>query len=208
MFAAAGFDDAIISASNDLDENLISGLKLQGSLINSWGVGTNLITSKDSPSMGGVFKLVGQYEGDTFVPKIKLSDNAEKISNPGRKNVFRLYDKDTGKMKADIIALEGETISTDTAFHLVADSMPWRYRTVPAGSFTVRTMLEPIFRNGKLIYKKPTLSEICDYAEREIETLWPEYLRLINPEEMRVQRSAKLSELRQDVLRKESANFL
>ena len=87
--------------------------------------------------MGGVFKLVGQYEGDTFVPKIKLSDNAEKISNPGRKNVFRLYDKDTGKMKADIIALEGETISTDTAFHLVADSMPWRYRTVPAGSFTV-----------------------------------------------------------------------
>ena len=122
MFAAAGFDDAIISASNDLDENLISGLKLQGSLINSWGVGTNLITSKDSPSMGGVFKLVGQYEGDTFVPKIKLSDNAEKISNPGRKNVFRLYDKDTGKMKADIIALEGETISTDTAFHLVADS--------------------------------------------------------------------------------------
>lgn len=103
--------------------------------------------------MGGVFKLVGQYEGDTFVPKIKLSDNAEKISNPGRKNVFRLYDKDTGKMKADIIALEGETISTDTAFHLVADSMPWRYRTVPAGSFTVRTMLEPIFRNGKLVYK-------------------------------------------------------
>lgn len=208
MFAAAGFDDAIISASNDLDENLISGLKLQGSLINSWGVGTNLITSKDSPSMGGVFKLVGQYEGDNFVPKIKLSDNAEKISNPGRKNVFRLYDKDTGKMKADIIALEGETISTDTAFHLVADSMPWRYRTVPAGSFTVRTMLEPIFRNGKLVYKKPSLSEICDYAEREIETLWPEYLRLINPEEMRVQRSAKLSELRQDVLRKESANFL
>ena len=193
MFAAAGFDDAIISASNDLDENLISGLKLQGSLINSWGVGTNLITSKDSPSMGGVFKLVGQYEGDTFVPKIKLSDNAEKISNPGRKNVFRLYDKDTGKMKADIIALEGETIGTDTAFHLVADSMP---------------MLEPIFRNGKLVYKKPSLSEICDYAEREIETLWPEYLRLINPEEMRVQRSAKLSELRQDVLRKESANFL
>ena len=111
-------------------------------------------------------------------------------------------------MKADIIALEGETISTDTAFHLVADSMPWRYRTVPAGSFTVRTMLEPIFRNGKLVYKKPSLSEICDYAEREIETLWPEYLRLINPEEMRVQRSAKLSELRQDVLRKESANFL
>ena len=208
MFTAAGFDDAIIAASNDLDENLISGLKLQGSAINSWGVGTHLITSKDSPSLGGVFKLVGQYEGGEFVPKIKLSDNAEKISNPGRKNVLRLYDKTTGKMKADIIVLEGETIDTTEAFHLVADDMPWRYRSVQGGTYDVRTMLEPIFKEGRIVYERPGLQEIRTYAEKEIGTLWPEYTRLINPEQMRVQRSAKLSELREKVLRKESANFL
>lgn len=208
MFDNAGFADAVIAASNDLDEELISGLKLQGSAINSWGVGTNLITSKDSPSLGGVFKLVGQYEGDTFVPKIKLSDNAEKISNPGLKNVLRLYDDKTGKMKADVIVLEGETIDKTESFHLLVDDMPWRYRTLLGGSYHVRTMLQPVFKNGEVVYERPDLPEIEAYAEKEIHTLWPEYLRLINPEPMHVQRSTKLSELRQEVLRKESANFL
>jgi nicotinate phosphoribosyltransferase len=208
MLTAAGFGDAIISASNDLDEFLISELKIQGCAINSWGVGTHLITAEDSPSLGGVFKLVGQYEGDTFVPKIKMSDNAEKISNPGIKNVFRIYDTESGKMRADIIALEGERISLHKNLQLVSDKMPWRSRIIYKDSFEIRPMLQPIFKKGKLVYKRPSLQEICDYANEQIKTLWPEYLRLVNPEEMWVQRSSKLSKLRNRILQEESAKFL
>lgn len=207
MFAAAGFPDAVIAASNDLDENLIAQLKLQGSTISSWGVGTNLITAKDSPSMGGVFKMAGQYENGTFVPKIKMSDNAEKISNPGRKNVLRIYDKVTGKMKADIIVLEGETIDESQDLRLSSDITPWRFRIIPAGSYTVRTMLQPIFLQGELVYQQPTLAEIIDYANDEIDTLWLEYKRLVNPEMMWVQRSETLSKLRHEVLSAEAAHF-
>ena len=207
MFTAAGFPDAVIAASNDLDENLIFELKGQGSAINSWGVGTNLITAKDSPSLGGVFKLVGQYDDGKFVPKIKMSDNAEKISNPGLKNVLRVYDKKTGKMKADIIILEGESIDDSKDLLLKSDKAPWRFRTSPAGTYRVQQMLIPIFKQGKLVYKKPNLKDIMTYADEQIQTLWPEYLRLVNPEEMWVQRSSKLSALRDAVLKEESAHF-
>ena len=207
MFTAAGFPDAVIAASNDLDENLIFELKGQGSAINSWGVGTNLITAKDSPSLGGVFKLVGQYDDGKFVPKIKMSDNAEKISNPGLKNVLRVYDKKTGKMKADIIILEGESIDESKDLLLKSDKAPWRFRTIPAGTYRVQQMLIPIFKQGKLVYKKPNLKDIMTYADEQIQTLWPEYLRLVNPEEMWVQRSSKLSALRDVVLKEESAHF-
>lgn len=207
MFTAAGFPDAVIAASNDLDENLIFELKGQGSAINSWGVGTNLITAKDSPSLGGVFKLVGQYDDGKFVPKIKMSDNAEKISNPGLKNVLRVYDKKTGKMKADIIILEGESIDESKDLLLKSDKAPWRFRTIPAGTYRVQQMLIPIFKQGKLVYKKPNLKDIMTYADEQIQTLWPEYLRLVNPEEMWVQRSSKLSALRDAVLKEELAHF-
>lgn len=207
MFTAAGFPDAVIAASNDLDENLIFELKGQGSAINSWGVGTNLITAKDSPSLGGVFKLVGQYDDGKFVPKIKMSDNAEKISNPGLKNVLRVYDKKTGKMKADIIILEGESIDESKDLLLKSDKAPWRFRTIPAGTYRVQQMLIPIFKQGKLVYKKPNLKDIMTYADEQIQTLWSEYLRLVNPEEMWVQRSSKLSALRDAVLKEESAHF-
>ena len=207
MFAAAGFGEAVIAASNDLDENLIAELKIQGCSINSWGVGTNLITAKDSPSLGGVFKLTGQYDGDTFVPKIKMSDNAEKISNPGRKNVFRIYDKTTGKMRADVIVLEGETIDPSQDLQLSSDKAPWRSRVIKGGTYTVRTMLIPIFHQGKLVYQQPALKDIMKYADTEIQTLWPEYLRLVNPEQMWVQRSPKLSALREKILKEESTHF-
>lgn len=207
MFTAAGFPDAVIAASNDLDENLIFELKGQGSAINSWGVGTNLITAKDSPSLGGVFKLVGQYDDGKFVPKIKMSDNAEKISNPGLKNVLRVYDKKTGKMKADIIILEGESIDESKDLLLKSDKAPWRFRTIPAGTYRIQQMLVPIFKQGELVYKKPNLKDIMTYADEQIQTLWPEYLRLVNPEEMWVQRSSKLSALRDAVLKEESAHF-
>ncbi len=208
MFEAAGFNDVVIAASNDLDENLISVLKSQGCEINSWGVGTHLITAEDSPSLGGVFKLVGQDEDGEFVPKIKMSDNAEKISNPGRKNVLRIYDKASRKMKADIIILEGETIDAEEDLQLTSHKTPWRSRILAGGTYDVRKMLQPVFQKGKLVYEKPSLKEIMAYAESEINTLWPEYLRLVNPEEMWVQRSAELSALRERVLQAESSHFL
>ena len=207
MFAAAGFGDAVIAASNDLDENLIAELKLQGCCINSWGVGTNLITAKDSPSLVGVFKLVGQYEDGKFIPKIKMSDNVEKISNPGLKNVLRIYDKETGKMRADVIILHEEQIDPNKDLHLASDKAPWKSRVIPAGTFIVRRMLQPIFKDGKLVYNKPTLPEIMDYANKEMETLWPEYTRLVNPEVMWVQRSKQLSALRNKILQQESQQF-
>src|SRR5574344_985552 len=112
MLDAAGFTDAVISASNDLDEYLIDSLKVQGAAITSWGVGTNLITSKDCPAFGGVYKLSAVFDevSGSFIPKIKLSENTEKVTNPGNKTVFRIYDKESGKIKADLIALAGETI--------------------------------------------------------------------------------------------------
>jgi len=207
MLREAGFGNAIISASNDLDENLIASLKLQECEIDSWGVGTHLITAEDSPSMGGVFKLVGQYDDGIFVPKIKMSDNVEKISNPGIKNVMRIIDTTTGKMKGDIIMLKGEKVAVDRELLLVSDVMPWRFRVIPKGTFEVRSMLQPIFKKGKLVYDCPSLSEICSYAEEQINTLWPEYLRLVNPEEMWVQRSTKLSKLRSRILHEESKSF-
>lgn len=148
MFADAGFPDAIIAASNDLDENLISELKAQGCAINSWGVGTNLITAKDSPSLGGVFKLVGQYDDGKFVPKIKMSDNAEKISNPGLKNVLRIYDKDTGKMKADIIILEGESIDESKDLLLQSDKAPCARGRFLAGLTVSRRCSSPFSRKA------------------------------------------------------------
>ena len=173
----------------------------------SCGRYTNSITAKGSPSLGGVFKLVGQYDGDAFVPKIKMSDNAEKISNPGIKNVLRIYDKKTGKMKADIIALEGETIDPTQDLHLTSDKAPWRSRMIPANSFEVKTMLQPIFLKGKLVYDLPSLSDIIAYADEQMDSFWPEYQRLVNPEEMWVQRSAKVSALREKVLKEESLHF-
>ena len=119
MLDAAGFPDAVISASNDLDEYLIDSLKAQGAAITSWGVGTNLITSKDWPAFGGVYKLAAiMDESGEFIPKIKLSENSEKVTNPGNKTIYRIYDKETGKIKADLICLVDEIFSESEALLL------------------------------------------------------------------------------------------
>ena len=119
MLDDAGFTDAVISASNDLDEYLIDSLKAQGCTVTSWGVGTHMITSKNWPSFGGVYKLAAiMDENGNFVPKIKLSENSEKITNPGNKVIHRIYEKETGKIKADLIALADETFREDEAILL------------------------------------------------------------------------------------------
>ena len=124
---AAGFEDAVIAASNDLDEFLINDLKIQGAAITSWGVGTNLITSKDCPSFGGVYKLAAiQNEAGEFVPKIKISENTEKITNPGNKTIYRIYDKETGKMRADLICFVDEVYDPSEDLLLFDPNATWK----------------------------------------------------------------------------------
>lgn len=131
MLDEAGFPDAVISASNDLDEYLIDSLKVQGCKITSWGVGTHLITSKDWPSFGGVYKLAAIQDAQSgeFIPKIKLSENSEKITNPGNKKIYRIYEKDTGKIKADLICLVDETYDENEPLVLFDPNEPWKRRS-------------------------------------------------------------------------------
>ncbi|MDE7286101.1 MAG: nicotinate phosphoribosyltransferase, partial [Lachnospiraceae bacterium] len=137
MLDDAGFTDAVISASNDLDEYLIETLKAQGAAITSWGVGTNLITAKDNPAFGGVYKLAAIMDANgNFVPKIKLSENSEKITNPGNKTIYRIYEKETGKIKADLICLVGEKFNENAPLLLFDPSEPWKKTKLEAGTYT------------------------------------------------------------------------
>ena len=149
MLDAAGFTDAVISASNDLDEYLINDLKVQGATITSWGVGTNLITSKDCPSFGGVYKLAAiKNDRGEFVPKIKISENTEKITNPGNKTIYRIYEKETGKIKADLICFADETFDESEDLLLFDPVATWKKTLMKGGSYTVRELLQPVFKLG------------------------------------------------------------
>lgn len=206
MLDAAGYPDAIISASNDLDEYLIDSLKAQGAAITSWGVGTNLITSKDCPSFGGVYKLAAiKDENGTFIPKIKLSENSEKVTNPGNKTIYRIYDKETGKLKADLICLVGETYSEDEPLLLFDPIEPWKKTKLPAGSFTLRELMIPVFEDGKCVYESPKVMDIQAYCKQELETLWPETRRLVNPHKVYVDLSKDLYDTKIKLLDQMSA---
>ena len=198
----AGFKDAIISASNDLDENLISSLKLQGAKISSWGVGTNLITSKDCPAFGGVYKLSAVYESDkkAFKAKIKLSENAEKNTNPGNKKIYRIYDKDTKKIIADLICLEEETLDTSEELLLFDPLDTWKKTLLPADTYYTKELLVPIFKNGNCVYQSPSVMEIREYCKEEMDTLWEESRRLEYPHRTHVDLSQKLWDLKNNLL--------
>ena len=148
MLDDAGFPDAVISASNDLDEYLIDSLKIQGAAITSWGVGTNLITSKDCPSFGGVYKLAAIMDRHTgkFIPKIKLSENTEKVTNPGNKTIQRIYDKETGKIIADLICLVDEEFDEKNSLLLFDPIETWKKTHLAPGTYTMRELLVPIFK--------------------------------------------------------------
>ena len=198
----AGFKDAIISASNDLDENLISSLKLQGAKISSWGVGTNLITSKDCPAFGGVYKLSAVYESDkkAFKAKIKLSENAEKNTNPGNKKIYRIYDKDTKKIIADLICLEEETLDTSEELLLFDPLDTWKKTLLPSHTYYTKELLVPVFKNGNCVYKSPSVMEIREYCKEEMDTLWEESRRLEYPHRTHVDLSQKLWDLKNSLL--------
>lgn len=197
MLDEAGHTKAIIAASNDLNEYLIKDLKQQGAKITMWGVGTNLITSEDQPSFGGVYKLSAiEDENGDFIPKIKISETQGKINNPGNKKVFRIYDKATNKVRADLISLVHETIDTTkdlTIFHPV---QTWKKMKFKADEFYVKETLQRVIDNGYVIYKSPNIKEIQQYAKEEKETLWEEFSRLTLPNILPVDLSSELHNLK------------
>lgn len=201
MLDAAGFPDAIISASNDLDEYLIDSLKVQGSTITSWGVGTHLITAKDCPSFGGVYKLAAIKGPDgKFIPKIKLSENSEKVTNPGNKTIYRIYEKDSGKVKADLICLVDEKFDENENLSLFDPLEPWKKTKLKGGTYTMREMMVPVFINGECVYESPKVMDIREYCKQELETLWPETRRLVNPHKVYVDLSKKLYDIKIELL--------
>lgn len=205
MLDAAGFPDAVISASNDLDEYLIDSLKVQGAAITSWGVGTNLITSKDNPSFGGVYKLSAvRDENGTFIPKIKLSENTEKITNPGNKMIYRIYDKESGKIKADLICLVDEVYKEEDDLLLFDPMDPWKKTRLKGGTYTLRPIMKQIFKNGECCYTSPSVMEIQAYCKQELDTLWEETKRLVNPHEVYVDLSKPLYDMKIQLLDKMS----
>ena len=201
MLDEAGFEDACITASNDLDEYLIESLKSQGATINVWGVGTNLITSKDNPSFGGVYKLAAISDEDgNFIPKIKKSENLEKVTNPGNKKVYRIYDNDTGKIKADLICLADEVYDSAEELTLFDPNAPWKKTKLPGGSYTMRALLIPVIKGGEVVYRSPKVMEIRSYCNKEKHTLWDESKRFTFAHLPRVDLSQKLYDLKVDLL--------
>lgn len=193
MLDTAGHGDAIIFASCDLDENVIASLNQQGAKIDAYGVGTRLITSENMPSLGGVYKLAELEEDGVHVPKIKISDTQEKITNPGFKTLYRVYDGD-GMAFADLIALDGEEFDLSRPLTLTHPTMRWKRTTLE--KYTLRRLLTPVFEKGKFVGSRPALRDIAAYNRKEKSTFWDEYLRNVNPEIYKVDLSDGLYELK------------
>ena len=199
MLDEAGFEDTIICASGDLDEYSITSLLNQGAKINSWGVGTRLITSADMPALGGVYKLSCVYDEDGIgMPKIKLSENTEKITNPGFKNIYRVYNKDTKKAEADFICLRDEEF--DDSKPLVLTHPTERWKKITFTNYVLRPLHVDVIKNGKLVYDLPKLKEIKQYAQSELNSFWDEYKRLDKPHLYKVDLSDGLFELKKNML--------
>ena len=209
MLDEAGFPEATITASSDLDEYLIQSLMAQRAAINSWGVGTNLITSKDTPAFGGVYKLAAlEDENGKLVPKIKLSDNTEKITNPGNKKIYRIYDKEFHKVRADLICLVDEDYDPANDLILTDPKETWKKTKLKGGTYDMRELLQPIFLNGECVYESPSVMEMRDVCTKEKESLWDETKRFVNPHEMYVDLSDKLFKLKAELLEEMSMKQL
>ncbi|MDD6902690.1 MAG: nicotinate phosphoribosyltransferase [Eubacteriales bacterium] len=200
MLDEAGYPDAIICASGDLDERLVQSLKQQGAKINSWGIGTKLITSADMPSLGGVYKLAAVEKDGKLIPKIKVSDNTAKITNPGFKTVYRIYDGATGKAEADLIALRDEKIDFTKPLTVYHPTERWKSTTFT--DYTVRELPVKVVENGKSVYDFPKLADISAYAKKDVDTFWDEYKRLDQPHIFKVDLSDGLYALKSDMLKR------
>lgn len=196
----AGFYDAKIFVSNDLDEQTIMNLKMQDAKIDVWGVGTRLITSFDQPALGAVYKLVAVEDDDgNLKGTIKLSNNANKISTPGKKQVWRITRKCDGKSEGDYITFAEQNPQTMDSIYMFNPEVPYINKTVD--SFEAQPLLHEIFHEGKLVYKQPPLKVIRDFTATELEGLWSEYKRQLNPQEYPVDLSQKLYDQKMSLIK-------
>ena len=199
MLDAAGLYQCKIVASNSLDEYLIRDLLLQGAKLDSFGVGERMITSKSDPVFGCVYKLAAiEDENGKIIPKIKISENASKITTPHFKKVYRLYDNESGEAFADVMCLYDEVIDDTKPIELFDPENTWKKKHF--SNFTAKSILEPIFRGGKLVYRVPTIEEARDYCDRQIRRLWEEVKRFENPHRYYVDLSPKLWRIKNDML--------
>ena len=200
MLDDAGWTDCKISVSNSLDEYLIQDMLLQGAQIDMFGVGERLITAKSEPVFGGVYKLVAVEEPDgTIVPKIKVSENVEKITVPHFKKVYRFYGRDNGKALADYMALHDETVDDTRDLTIFDPLATWKKKRIY--NFEARELLVPVFLHGKRVYDSPSLPEIREYCRQQIDTLWDEVKRFDYPHKYYVDLSDKLWDIQQHLLR-------
>lgn len=198
MLDAAGYPNTIICASGDLDENLIRDLKLQGACIDTWGVGTKLITSEDCPSLGGVYKMSAETVDGRVIPKIKISENPVKITNPGVKKLWRIYDNTTGKATADLIALDYESFDTTRPLTIYDPVNTWKSMTLT--DYTMKELQVKVFEGGKRVYDSPSLQEIQQHCQDDLDTFWDQYKRLLNPHRYKVDLSDSLWMLKNSML--------
>lgn len=195
----AGFEDCKITVSNSLDEYIIRDLLMQGAEIDRFGVGERLITSKSEPVFGGVYKLVAVEENGEILPKIKLSDNVTKITNPGYKKPVRLFCKETGMALADVILLNDENID-DTKPYEIFDP-EFTYKRKKLSNFTVKNLQIPVFKKGKCVYESPSIEEIREYSKTQLSLIWDEVKRFENPHKYYVDLSEKLWNMKQKLIR-------
>ena len=197
LFEEAGYYDLIYTASNDLDEYTIASLKSSGAAINSWGVGTKLITSAESPSLGGVYKLTASYENDKLIPKIKISEDAEKINNPGFKKVVRIYNENN-MAEGDLIMLHDEEIDTTKPLTIFDPTYTWKKTTFQ--NYTIKELQKPLFKNGECKYVPKSVIEIKKHVNEQLNTFWDSYKRFSNPKKYKVDLSKNLWTLKSDLL--------
>lgn len=200
MLDDAGYPDCSIVASNSLDEYIIRDMLLQGAKVDSFGVGERLITSSSSPVLGGVYKLCAVEKDGEIISKIKLSENVQKITTPGNKRVYRLYDRESGKAAADLITLASETVDDSRPYELFDPDFTWKRKTLT--NYTARELLEPLFRKGECVYKERNIEEIKSYCREQIDTLWDEVTRFENPHNYYVDLSQQLWDVKHELLRK------
>lgn len=203
MLDDAGWESCTISCSNALDEYLIRDLLLQGARIDQFGVGERLITARSEPVFGGVYKLAAiEDEDGNVIPKIKVSENVGKITNPHFKKLYRFFGNDTGKAIADYLCVFDETVDDTKDIEIFDPEATWKRKTVY--NFKAKELMVPIFKNGELVYKLPTLPEIKAYCQQQIDTLWDEVKRFDNPHTYYVDLSQKLWQIKYDLLREKT----
>ena len=194
----AGLTDCTITVSNSLDEYIIRDVIMEGAQIDSFGVGERLITAKSEPVFGGVYKLAALEQDGVIIPKIKISENVEKITNPGFKTLYRLYDRETGKALADVMTVDGEVIPEVDGYEIFDPKAIWKKKKLY--NFRAENLRVQIFDKGKCVYTCPTVDEVREYCREQMDTLWGETLRFENPQTYYVDLSQKLWNMKNDLI--------